>query len=436
MTFRDVVGMAVGNLLRQKGRTLLTLMGVIIGVGALILMVSLGIGLKQQILRSVESQDSLRTLTVTRVQGGESKKKKRIGLFGALGQIQQISAKEIAAMKELEGVAEAYPNLLIAISCEIPLVEPVDGESHLAADFIQVTGMPPSERKRLEGFLLKGRLWKPGEIACVMPSALFKRRFELPLDQLDLGGALKLSFDEDAKEKRPSSELAAIPIVGILDSEKLGLRRSQFHMPLEHALRLWEETKGGFAGMFLYKKGKYPSAIVKTNSPDDVEDVRVRLTNLGYEALATIDILEMINTTFLVVEAFMGCIGAIGLLVALFGIANTMAMSVLERVREIGTMKALGARNRDIRRIFLLEAAWIGLVGGAVGIGGGWLLGVVLNAIAKQVMEMPPDAKLFAVSPWLVFGSLFFSISVSIVAGVFPAMRASKLDPVSALRYE
>ncbi len=188
--------------------------------------------------------------------------------------------------------------------------------------------------------------------------------------------------------------------------------------------------------MFLYKKGKYPSAIVKAATPEDVDEVKAQLSNMGYEALATIDIIDMIDTTFLVVEAFMGCIGAIGLLVALFGIANTMAMSVLERVREIGTMKALGARNRDIRKIFLLEAAWIGLAGGVVGIGGGWGLGLILNVIAKSALEMPPGSKLFSVSPWLVLGSLLFSVAVSIIAGVFPAMRAARLDPISALRYE
>ncbi|SVE50395.1 uncharacterized protein METZ01_LOCUS503249, partial [marine metagenome] len=179
--------MAIGNLFRRKGRTLLTLIGVVIGVGALVMMVSLGIGLKQQLLRSFESQDSLRTLTITRVQGGGNQKSKRIGLFGAIGQIQQISEDEIEKMKRLKGVSNSYPNLLIALSCEIPLVEPVEDKYFLAADFIQLTGMPPEERKRLESILLKGRLWKPGEIACVMPSSLFKGRFDLPLDQLNLG---------------------------------------------------------------------------------------------------------------------------------------------------------------------------------------------------------------------------------------------------------
>ena len=104
MTLGDISAMALGNLFRRKGRTLLTVIGVVIGVGALVLMVSLGIGLKQQLLRSFQSQDSLRSLTVTRVQGGETQKKKRIGLFGAVGQIQageRRESPEAADVREL-----------------------------------------------------------------------------------------------------------------------------------------------------------------------------------------------------------------------------------------------------------------------------------------------------------------------------------------------
>ena len=99
-------------------------------------------------------------------------------------------------------------------------------------------------------------------------------------------------------------------------------------------------------------------------------------------------------------------------------------------------MKSLGARNRDIRRLFLLEAAWIGLIGGIVGLSGGWLLGKLLNVIARGAFDLPPRTSLFHVSLWLAAGSLAFAVAVSVVAGVIPAIRASRKDPVVALRYE
>jgi ABC-type antimicrobial peptide transport system permease subunit len=113
-----------------------------------------------------------------------------------------------------------------------------------------------------------------------------------------------------------------------------------------------------------------------------------------------------------------------------------MAMAVLERTREIGIMKALGARNRDIGRLFLAEAASIGLLGGGLGLAVGKLLGMMANAIAHPAFDLPANVSLFHVSTWLATGSVVFSIIVSVVAGWLPARRAARLEPVAAVRYE
>jgi ABC-type antimicrobial peptide transport system permease subunit len=144
----------------------------------------------------------------------------------------------------------------------------------------------------------------------------------------------------------------------------------------------------------------------------------------------------MVNLFILVLEAFLASIGAIGLVVSLFGIANTMAMAVLERTREIGIMKALGARNRDVRRLFLAEAATIGAASGMVGLIGAYLAGKLLNAIARGAFELPPEFSLFHVPGWLAAGSVTFSMFVSVIAGAWPASRAARMDPVRCLRYE
>jgi len=132
----------------------------------------------------------------------------------------------------------------------------------------------------------------------------------------------------------------------------------------------------------------------------------------------------------------MAAIGAIGLVVSLFGIANTMAMAVLERTREIGIMKALGARNRDISRLFLGEAAAIGVLGGLIGLAAGFLSGKLLDVAARGMFDIPERVSLFHVTPWLAAGSVVFSVFVSVLAGTVPARRAARLDPVESLRYE
>jgi ABC-type antimicrobial peptide transport system permease subunit len=189
-------------------------------------------------------------------------------------------------------------------------------------------------------------------------------------------------------------------------------------------------------GIVAHKKGTYFNAEVKATTTDAVADLKRRLLNSGYEVLTMADILGTLRTVFIVIEGFMACIGAIGLIVSIFGIANTMAMAVLERTREIGIMKAIGARNSDIRRVFLFEAIGIGLLGGIVGLAAGAAGGRRLDLIAHRLSEIPAKIRLFHVSHWLAAGSLAFSVFVSMVAGFMPALRASRLDPVRAVRYE
>ena len=170
--------------------------------------------------------------------------------------------------------------------------------------------------------------------------------------------------------------------------------------------------------------------------PRKAQEVAARLKSSGFGVLSARDLIKQINMIFLVIEAFLACIGAIGLVVSLFGIANTMAMAVLERTREIGVLKALGARDRDVGRLFLMEAAAIGVLGGGTGLGLAWALGQLLNVIARAAFEVPARVSLFHVTWWLAAGSVGFAVLVSVVAGTLPARRAARMEPVAALRFE
>lgn len=429
----DLFRTAGSNLLRRKGRTLLTLVGVIIGVGALVLMISLGMGLERQLLRSFESEEVLRTITVTRVEG-KADGEIRMGPMGHFGRLLQISREEIGAIERLDGVDFARPDVLLILSADIPLTRPVKGRQTVVADWIQFRGTHERDREFLKGTLLRGRMWEPGERGCLIPSNLLHLRFGLKIEDLALDQPLAIKFKPRKNEPAPPAETLNIRILGIVDSERLGMRGGQIVLPQEQALELWDLTQGG--GMLPYEKDAFPAVEVRTKGTEDVARVKTQLKNMGYEALAATDVVKLIGDAFLIVKAFLACIGAIGLLVSMFGIANTMAMSVLERTREIGIMKALGGRNRDVRRLFLVEAAWIGLSGGIVGLVGGWLLGIGLNYAAMRILELPGKTSLFYVSPWLAAGSLAFAVLVSVIAGVVPAVRASRMDPVAALRYE
>ncbi len=139
------------------------------------------------------------------------------------------------------------------------------------------------------------------------------------------------------------------------------------------------------------------------------------------------------------IKIMLSSVGGLALLVASLGIVNTMIMSIYERTREIGTLKAIGASRGDIRLMFMIEAGLIGFIGGIVGLAGGWGLGKVLNrAIAWYIEQekLPIRGNFFVVTPQLALAALGFAALVGILAGLYPANRASKLDPLLALRHE
>ena len=183
----------------------------------------------------------------------------------------------------------------------------------------------------------------------------------------------------------------------------------------------------------------YFSALVRVNDPVALTDVRKRLTDLGLGSFSIVDQLDQIRTVFLIINSVLGLLGGISLLVASFGIANTMIMSILERTREIGIMKAIGAEDREIKLIFFFEAAVIGFTGGVIGSLAAWGIDAVANRLAYRFILKPQGASFvdfFHLPPWLWAGAIMFALGVSILAALYPAARAARIDPVRALRHD
>ncbi len=414
------------NLRRRTGRTALTAAGVVIGVASLVLMVSLGLGVQREVVRLLQTKDGLRTIQVSRVIADKGKKKKA-GALAALefgGQIAPLEEKDLSAIAALPGVELVVPGFDLFLGARI---EASFGPESLP--FVVVGGVDPREQGVFREALVAGRLWEtPGERACLLPRE-FGTAEEL------LGRTVVFSGGEAEEETR---EGRTFTCTGLFDPSKIGFHSPQVALPYDRALELRDLTKGGQFNFVPYRKGTFPKATVRVSDPREVDDVTRRLQNLdsSLQVLSVKDLLAVVDVLFLVIEGFLACIGAVGLVVSLFGIANTMAMAVLERTREIGIMKALGARNRDIAWLFLAEAAGIGLLGGTVGLALAWVAGRLLGWIARGAFGLPEETSLFHVSNLLAGGSLIFSVGVSVLAGYLPARRAARMDPVSALRYE
>jgi putative ABC transport system permease protein len=182
----------------------------------------------------------------------------------------------------------------------------------------------------------------------------------------------------------------------------------------------------------------YSSVSVRVKNPSHVQPVEDAIKKMGFNTFSILDASRSIQQFFKVLDVFLGIFGSLALAVAFIGIVNTLVMAILERRREIGIMKAIGASDSDVKKLFFAEAGAMGILGGIVGVALGWAIGQVINLgtnVYLKSQSFPPE-HFWAVPWWLVAFAILFSFLVSLAAGLYPAGRAARLDPVQALRYE
>jgi len=232
-------------------------------------------------------------------------------------------------------------------------------------------------------------------------------------------------------------------IVGVTDLDPDSMRgpvRARILLPLKlrQSLHVMQPTGMRDTTQATSKTPTYSTVSVRVKNPGKIQLVEDSIKKMGFNTFSILDATRSVRRFFTVLDLFLGIFGSLALAVASIGIVNTLVMAILERRREIGIMKAIGASDIDVKKLFFAEAGVMGALGGALGVALGWTIGRVINLgtnVYLRSQDLAPE-QIWFVPWWLVGSAIAFAIVVSLLSGLYPAARAARLDPVQALRYE
>lgn len=449
MRFFDLLAMSVNNLLRRKLRTFLTVLGVVIGTASIVVMISLGIGLNKFTLEQYESSGSLTAIRIYNYdRGGSGEKTDPEDSF--------MTDETMKMFERIPHVVSAYPKLNMYVIMKQGAYEgnmqltgiPLSSMKDIKLGQGELPGSDSQELEMIVGNMAvqnfynaktgKG-YWDSGEL----PDVDFMNKPVFTIFDTDSYYQSQGRYGDGQQTVKPPKKYM-LKTAGIVeggpedwneysygvyvDIEKLKVQLKQIF------------KKKGIPGQPTNKKGKpynyfvYEQATVNVDDMKNVIEVQKAINSMGYEANSQMEWLEQSQKQSNMVQAVLGGIGAVSLFVAAIGIANTMMMSIYERTKEIGVIKVLGCAMGNIRSMFLIEAGFIGFVGGIVGVLLSYGVSFLINKFLAGALLYGMSSKLSMIPPWLAGSSIGFAVLIGMVAGFFPALRAMKLSPLAAIR--
>ena len=469
MKLPDLTELAVRNLRESLLRNSLTTIGISVGVASLVAMLSLGIGLQQLASRRLMKSGLFDTVVVTsrRDLRNFNREEERSG--PAPGESRILDEPTRTEIERLPNVVEAYPDIrfitelryedkphLTTVAALPASARSNDAFEGVQGHFFSSDAAPEAILQKTFAEELLGRTPKPGldetkvaELAAPLLGKELTMRYAqregqstaaktAPENASNLGseGLAGAAYSVISREQK-------LKIVGVADLDPESMRgptRARVFLPLKLAesLHVMQPTDLREISRSAGGQPVYSSVSVRVKNPGKIQAVEDAIKKMGFNTFSILDASRSIQQFFKVLDVFLGIFGSLALAVAFIGIVNTLVMAILERRREIGIMKAIGASDGDVKKLFFAEAGAMGILGGIVGVALGWAIGQIINLgtnVYLKRQSFPPE-HFWSVPWWLVAFAVLFSFLVSLAAGLYPAGRAARLDPVQALRYE
>lgn len=433
MKLPDLLRTAFLNLWRRKLRAFLTVLGMVIGTSSIVVMVSLGVGMRQSMIDSYASMGSLTNITVNNYRYVESSD----GQSSTYKEVK-LDKKAVDEIRKIPGVEGAMPQITawgMAMSGKYATDVSIMGIDMEQAELFGI---------KLEEGEYPGNKLAGGKVQMVVPSSFYNNFYDPNANRwspaIDKDGnpkitsrsRLKLTFDysnvytnQPGDPGQQKGKIYTLVPTGMLEESG-----NDFSWYCIMDIKVLEKLAKENPNYISLNKKNYNQVIVKCKDIDDVLTVKAKIEEMGFGASCIQEWLQQSEEQLKQTQYLLGAIGGVSLLVAAIGIMNTMMMSIYERTKEIGIIKVLGCRMSNIAGLFLTEAAYIGFFGGALGLGLSYGLSLVLN----NFLESSGFKSIIPL--YLAVGALAFSVVVALISGLYPAMRAMKLSPLAAIRNE
>jgi len=378
-------------------RTFLTILGVSIGIGAVLFLVSLGYGLQNTILDRITTADALLSLDVSPGVGG-------------LVKLDNQTMEQISKFPE---VAEISP--VITFTGQMTL-EKLTGDCLVNAvdpSFFRLEGLVPQSGRVFTGNYYEALISSAGaKLFSLESGGIIGKEIILNI-MVDNGG-------DDETEMKTIEVKNKFKIIGVIEDEN----SSFIYLPRETIKDI--------------EYSEYSLLKVKVGQDEFLEPVRAKIVDLGYSVESLTDTIEQANKIFGIIQIVLSLFGIIALFVSAIGMFNTMTIALLERINEIGIMRAIGVTKKDMLFLFLAESSLMGFLGGIGGVLIGWAGGELanfgMNILARTMGGQSLD--LFYQPLWFILVIIIFSTVIGFFTGVYPSIRAAKINPLEALRYK